>query len=163
MGHKGVTRCPLRTGLKGKSVCTFDLQVPVQGRAFVLLSVVVPWPRALTPSAMIPWSEVLYKRPEEKTPTIWKVVLTGGPCAGKTTALGALQAQFSRHGIKVFMVPEAATQIVQGGVSFAGITPEQSLAYQKSLIQLQLMQVRGTLVLDSFKERDAMVLSGERL
>ena len=39
-------------------------------------------------------------------PEIKKIVLTGGPCAGKTTALVKIVEYFSGMGYKVFTVPE---------------------------------------------------------
>jgi thymidylate kinase len=41
-----------------------------------------------------------------------KVVLTGGPCAGKTSCLRALRAHFNEQ---VVAVPEAATLLLDGG------------------------------------------------
>lgn len=40
---------------------------------------------------------------------IYKVVLTGGPCAGKTTTMARLRTFFENLGWKVYSVPEAAT------------------------------------------------------
>ena len=37
---------------------------------------------------------------------IKKIVLTGGPCAGKTTGLVRIIEHFSSLGFKVFTVPE---------------------------------------------------------
>ena len=37
--------------------------------------------------------------------TIKKIVLTGGPCAGKTTALVKVIEHFSSLGYKVFTIP----------------------------------------------------------
>lgn len=38
-----------------------------------------------------------------------KIVLTGGPCAGKTTALSKLEQHLLELGYFVFIVPETAT------------------------------------------------------
>jgi DNA replication protein DnaC len=46
---------------------------------------------------------------------IHKICLTGGPCAGKTTALTHLQHVLTKKGIRVFSVPEAATLLMKGG------------------------------------------------
>jgi len=40
---------------------------------------------------------------------IKRIVLTGGPCAGKTTALVRIIDHFSNLGFKVFCVPEVPT------------------------------------------------------
>lgn len=47
---------------------------------------------------------------------IYTICLTGGPCAGKTTALSRLIDCFS-HVYKVLVVPELATQAINAGVS----------------------------------------------
>ena len=39
---------------------------------------------------------------------IYKFVITGGPCAGKTTAMERLQVFLRERGFRVFVVPEAA-------------------------------------------------------
>ncbi len=44
-----------------------------------------------------------------------RVVMTGGPCAGKTTALARVSDWFESHGWTVIRVPEAATLMILGG------------------------------------------------
>lgn len=53
---------------------------------------------------------------------ITKVCLTGGPCAGKTSGLAYLSEKLRDDDINVFMVPEAATLLANGGgmLDFAG-------------------------------------------
>ena len=46
-----------------------------------------------------------------------KIVLTGGPCAGKTTALNWINNYFSQRGYTVLTVPETATELIPNGVS----------------------------------------------
>ncbi len=48
---------------------------------------------------------------------ITKIVLTGGPCAGKTTALSWIQNTFTKKGYAVLIVPETATELITGGVA----------------------------------------------
>lgn len=45
------------------------------------------------------------------------IVLTGGPCAGKSTAMSWIQNAFSERGYKVLFVPETATELINGGVA----------------------------------------------
>ena len=54
-----------------------------------------------------------------------RIVLTGGPCAGKTTALVRIIEHFSNLGFKVFTVPEVPTMYSQGGWSY--LTPNHDL------------------------------------
>lgn len=50
---------------------------------------------------------------------IRKIVLTGGPCAGKTTARSWIQNSFERLGYRVLFIPEAYTELDCGGI-FSG-------------------------------------------
>ena len=46
--------------------------------------------------------------------TIRKIVLTGGPAGGKTTLTSRLVKELSSIGYRVFIVPEAATELISG-------------------------------------------------
>ena len=46
---------------------------------------------------------------------IIRICLTGGPCAGKTTALATLNQVLTQLGFRVLQVPEAATMLMKGG------------------------------------------------
>ena len=48
----------------------------------------------------IPVEELLIRK-EEKDMTITKIVITGGPCAGKSTAMSWIQNAFTQKGYKV--------------------------------------------------------------
>jgi len=74
---------------------------------------------------------------------VWKLVLTGGPCAGKTTAQARLSTFFESIGWRVFRVPEAATVIINGGIKFGVLTPEETLVFQEDLIKL-IFQLEDT-------------------
>lgn len=47
--------------------------------------------------------------------SISKIVLTGGPCAGKTTALSMLEQKLTEKGYKVIIVSESATEMMLSG------------------------------------------------
>ena len=49
--------------------------------------------------------------------SISKIVITGGPCGGKTTALSRIQRDLSHLGYTVLIVPETATSLISGGVA----------------------------------------------
>ena len=66
---------------------------------------------------------------------IKRIVLTGGPCAGKTTALVRIIEHFSNLGFKVFTVPEVPTMFSQGGWSY--LTPNHDLYYEGELAILR--------------------------
>ena len=67
---------------------------------------------------------------EQNKRKIWKLVLTGGPCGGKTTGQARLSTFFENLGWKVFRVPETATVLLGGGVNFAELTPEAAERFQ---------------------------------
>jgi signal recognition particle GTPase len=50
---------------------------------------------------------------------VTRILLTGGPCAGKTTSLAKMQAAFDNKGFRVYCVPEAATMMMKGGAILA--------------------------------------------
>ena len=67
---------------------------------------------------------------------ITKIVITGGPCAGKSTALSWIQDAFSQMGYTVLFVPETATELITAGI--APWTCRTNDAFQLSLLRLQL-------------------------
>ena len=71
-------------------------------------------------------------------PDIKKIVLTGGPCAGKTTALVKITEYFSGFGYKVFNVPEVPTIYSTTGWNY--LTPNRDLYYQgeRAILETQL-------------------------
>ena len=56
----------------------------------------------------------IHSGPERKAP-LFRICLTGGPCAGKTTAIAKLQRLLQNTGFRVFTVPEAATLLMKSG------------------------------------------------
>ncbi|MDO5557326.1 MAG: AAA family ATPase [Clostridia bacterium] len=60
---------------------------------------------------------------------IWEFVITGGPCAGKTTCLSMLSEELTKKGYKVIVVPETATEVIT-----SGITPWEYDEFQGLLI-----------------------------
>ena len=78
-------------------------------------------------------------------PRVYKLVLTGGPCGGKTTGQDRLATFFENAGWKVFTVPEAATVLLSGGVKFAELNQDQSYNFQRDLLStlLQIEQVNS--------------------
>ena len=67
---------------------------------------------------------------------ITKIVITGGPCAGKSSAMEYLDEELSRIGYKVIFVAETATELMSGGVS--PLSCGSSADYQKLQMKLQL-------------------------
>jgi nucleoside-triphosphatase THEP1 len=49
------------------------------------------------------------------TKDLTKIVITGGPCGGKTTILTNFVSIFEARGFRVYCVPEAATMLSTAG------------------------------------------------
>ena len=69
---------------------------------------------------------------------ITKIVLTGGPCAGKTTALARIVEHFSGMGYYVLTIPEAATLFSQSGVDFLTTNKKLFIESERQLMEFQL-------------------------
>lgn len=80
--------------------------------------------------------QLLYAKEEQNAVQITKIVITGGPCAGKTTAMSWVQNFFTKLGYAVLFVPETATELIGGGLT--PWTCGTGLDFQKCLMQLQL-------------------------
>ena len=75
---------------------------------------------------------------EKQKKDIRFVVMTGGPCAGKTTAMNWIQNNFQKQGYKVLFIPETATCLIN-----AGITPWEMptiLDFQSIVLDVQLQK-----------------------
>jgi predicted ATPase len=68
-----------------------------------------------------------------------KIVLTGGPCSGKTTIQRALKEEFPGQ---VLLVPEVATLLLAGGFPVPGEhlpwSPQWQASFQSAVLQVQL-------------------------
>ena len=71
---------------------------------------------------------------------IQKIVITGGPCAGKTTALSWIANDLPQKGYRVVFVPETATELIGGGITPWGCGT--NLDYQRCQMELQLDKER---------------------
>lgn len=68
---------------------------------------------------------------------IYKIALTGGPCAGKTTVFNALKELLKKDGYYIITIPEAATYLIKNG------TPplddrNHALYFQDQILNFQL-------------------------
>ncbi|ODN05751.1 hypothetical protein Ocin01_00933 [Orchesella cincta] len=80
---------------------------------------------------------------EERQKKIYKVVLTGGPCGGKTTGQARLCSFFEKLGWKVLRVPETATILLGGGIKFPELNEEQGVRFQEELLRT-MIQIENT-------------------
>ncbi|GAB6029835.1 TRPL translocation defect protein 14 [Chamberlinius hualienensis] len=74
---------------------------------------------------------------------IFKLVLTGGPCGGKTTGQERLRTFFENLGWKVYRVPETASVLLGGGIQFADLSPVDAYKFQENLLRT-MIQIENT-------------------
>ena len=67
---------------------------------------------------------------------ITKIVITGGPCAGKTTAMSWIQNAFTQKGYTVLFVSETATELSSGGAPWK--LTRNNREYQLQVTKLML-------------------------
>lgn len=69
---------------------------------------------------------------------IKKIVITGGPCAGKSSIVTSLKKEF---GDSIITIPESATLLLAGGFPLPGkdldLSDDWQYSFQKSVYQLQ--------------------------
>ena len=95
----------------------------------------------------VPLDDLLKNEKNNKEVKINKIVLTGGPCAGKTTALNWINNYFRERGYTVLFVPETATELISNGV--APWTCGTNYDYQRQ--QLKLQKIKEQIFEDASK------------
>lgn len=83
-----------------------------------------------------------------------KIVLTGGPCSGKSTSLSLLQERLSEAGFEVLCVPEVATILIGSGIQPRHLTAAQLFSFQEKLLQTQVQFEKTFADLLHLKARD---------
>lgn len=95
---------------------------------------------------------------EQKKRKIWKLVLTGGPCGGKTTGQARLSTFFENLGWKVYRVPETATVLLGGGVNFADLPDWAAIKFQENLLKTMIQIEQSFFDLAEASERNCLVI-----
>jgi len=95
---------------------------------------------------------------EQKKRKIWKLVLTGGPCGGKTTGQTRLATFFENLGWKVYRVPETATILLGGGVNFADLPQWAAVEFQENLLRTMLQIENSFFALAEASDRNCLVI-----
>lgn len=68
----------------------------------------------------------------------FRVVLTGGPCGGKTTSLTQLRARLESEGYAVFVVPEIPSILIGGGANLGALELKDFKQFETNVLSLQL-------------------------
>ncbi len=71
-------------------------------------------------------------------PRVHRIVITGGPCAGKTTAMAKLSLRLQNMGFDVFVVPEVATLTITGGAKPGNYSKKQHRDWEVSVLKIQM-------------------------
>lgn len=67
------------------------------------------------------------------------IVLTGGPCSGKSSSLAYLTEKLSDHGFMVFIIPETATLITSNGIDRRKMDKtRQVIMFEETIFDMQL-------------------------
>lgn len=69
-----------------------------------------------------------------------KIVLTGGPCAGKSTSLNLIKEYLNGLGYTVLIVNESATELISGGIKPFGDDSISMLEFQDIVLRYQLFK-----------------------
>lgn len=86
-----------------------------------------------------------------------RLVLTGGPCGGKTSAVSFLKQNLESLEYKVIFTPEAATEIIRSGVQFNDCTV---LEFQTLVTKRILYYEKEALKIASlYPEKNVIILS----
>ena len=91
---------------------------------------------------------------------LFKICLTGGPCAGKTTSLSVLSQKLTEKGFRVFTVPEVPTLTKQGGgmIMMSYLSQENIINFQTFLMRLQMKMEDYFTELAILSEQPSIVL-----
>eukprot|EP01125_Pyxidicula_operculata_P022511 TRINITY_DN923_c0_g1_i2.p1 TRINITY_DN923_c0_g1~~TRINITY_DN923_c0_g1_i2.p1 ORF type:complete len:418 (+),score=81.22 TRINITY_DN923_c0_g1_i2:496-1749(+) len=70
---------------------------------------------------------------------VYRIVLTGGPCGGKSTAMATISNRLMSLGFKVFRVPEAATLLITGtSLSPGGLEENERTVFEGSIVKTKI-------------------------
>lgn len=72
-------------------------------------------------------------------PKITRIVLTGGPCAGKSTILKRIQNKYANLGYAVFTLPESATLFIEAGADFLTKDADLSFTTESNKLKFQMV------------------------
>ena len=87
-------------------------------------------------------------------------VITGGPCAGKTTALSWIQNTFTKMGYAVLFVDETATQLITGGAAPWLSTSNRD--FQLQLLTLQHAKEKAFIEIGKTMKTDKILVVCDR-
>lgn len=78
----------------------------------------------------------LFEAAEQSDRRIVTAVLTGGPCAGKSTAISWIMGDMQKKGWKVLFVPEVASELICAGITKKSC--KSAVEFQTNVFNMQL-------------------------
>jgi len=92
---------------------------------------------------------------------VYMIVLTGGPCSGKSSSLAYLTEKLSDYGFMVFIIPETATLITNSGIDRRKMDrTKQVSAYEEAIFDMQIAfeEIYKDTVMKVFPDKKKVIL-----
>ena len=89
---------------------------------------------------------------------MYKLVLTGGPCSGKTTGQAQLSTFFENLGWKVYRVPETATTLFSGGIRFIELEESEAETFQENLLKTMMAMEKTFYDLAETSKKNCLII-----
>ena len=94
---------------------------------------------------------------------IAKIVLTGGPCAGKTTTIDRIEEHLVKKGYHVLVLNECATEMIKGGIRPFGNHAATVYDFENEVLNLQLYkEKRYKDFLNNYKDDEKIIILYDR-
>ena len=91
------------------------------------------------------------------------IVLTGGPCAGKTTTIANVKDYLEGLGYHVLLLNECATELINGGIRPFGDNQIPVFDFQNEIMNLQLYKEKRYLdIIDKLPEDTECIILSDR-
>ncbi len=92
---------------------------------------------------------------------VLNLVLTGGPYAGKTTAIKSIKNHLKEKGIPYVIVPETATELIENGII---PTKDNVLKFQSLVMKRQLVKEKDAMeyITDNYKDSKLGIIIYDR-
>ena len=91
------------------------------------------------------------------------IVLTGGPCAGKTTTIAKIKEDLENLGYHVLLLNECATEVINGGIRPFGDNQVSVFDFQNEVLNLQLFKEKRYLdIIDKLPEDTNCIILSDR-
>ncbi len=100
------------------------------------------------------------EKSEKFQPKIFKICLTGGPCAGKTTASSILKERLGEKYILYFLPEVAATTVLSGVVIIPSeFTPTTHKVFTEGIVKMQMELEDYFQKIASIQKKDVIIIS----